>query len=95
MYGRDESFSVSILKKATGKKVDEIVPFTRVREEQRGGREKGHSCFWFYLVENLDSADGDLKMRLHLRVATLFHLNARVTHCNFIVETEQALYSSS
>jgi len=34
MNGRDESFSVSIFRKATGKKVDEIVPFTR----QRGGR---------------------------------------------------------
>ena len=44
MYDRDESFSVSILKKATGKKVDEIVPFTRVREKQKEGRKKGHSC---------------------------------------------------
>jgi len=38
MYDRDESFSVSILKKATGKKVDEIVPFTRVRGTE--GRKK-------------------------------------------------------
>lgn len=39
MNGRDESFSVSIFGKATGKKVDEIVPFTRYRGTQ--GRRNG------------------------------------------------------
>jgi len=36
MNGRDESFSVSIFRKATGKKVDEIVPFIRQRESDEG-----------------------------------------------------------
>lgn len=44
MNGRDESFAVSIFRKATGKKVDEIVPFTRQRERDRGEEEKGRDA---------------------------------------------------
>lgn len=40
MNGRDESFSVSIFREATRKKVDEIVPFTEGGGGERGkGRE--------------------------------------------------------
>lgn len=41
MNGHDESFSVSIFRKATGKKVDEIVPFTRQRERDGGEGGRG------------------------------------------------------
>lgn len=47
MNGRDESFSVSIFREATGKKVDEIVPFADGGERRgKGGRER-HSCLHF------------------------------------------------
>lgn len=37
MNGRNESFLVSIFRKATGKKVDEIVPFAEGKEGEGGG----------------------------------------------------------
>jgi len=45
MNGRDESFSVSIFRKATGKKVDEIVPFTEA--ERREERKDAAACDFF------------------------------------------------
>lgn len=59
MNGRDESFSVSIFKKATGKKVDEIVPFTRqrgARRRRRGGRKEDAADFISWKIWILPTA---------------------------------------
>lgn len=60
MNGRDESFSVSIFSKATGKKVDEIVPFTWQRERER------EKTQLLVILSRGKFADGDLRMRFYI-----------------------------
>lgn len=50
MYGRDESFSVSIFRGQP-----EGSTFYKVKRDAEG-RKKRDAALWFYLVENLDSA---------------------------------------
>lgn len=77
MNGRDESFLVSIFRKATGKKVDEIVAG---EEGRRGGEgERDTAVCDFSPVEKFGFCRKRDEMLLHLRAANDVSFNARVT----------------
>lgn len=91
MNGRDESFSVSIFSKATGKKVDEIVPFTWKKEREGGGRREKTQLL--VILSRGKFADGDLRMRFYIfALRTTCHLTL-ASHCSLILprEAERAL----
>lgn len=90
MNGRDESFSVSIFSKATGKKVDEIVPFTWQRERERREERKDAAASDFISWKICRRRFKDAL--LHLRVATTCHLTL-ASHRSLILprEAEKAL----
>lgn len=94
MNGRNESFLVSIFRKATGKKVDEIVPFAEGKKGGggRGGGKRDTAVCDFIPVENLDSAGKRDEMLLHLRVANDVSFNARVSCCSFIFPPRKPLF---